>query len=604
MTTTKVFNLKIEDFNNIDWENLLKEASKQTIRSYKTLFGKKNKDLKSEPNNEKEIEIYDFLYFLSNFSFSPSDKHNPFPAFLVGNPSVIDLLAENHITLLKSLLNQIHQPEIQAIFNDLIWIKVKEIAHAKAAIPAYISSAEILTVNPENLGEASRRFERALRLSSQIGEETKLQEIPPLILKVIQKHALTTDNFTCTKLMELLLKTDEHIVDLCAISISAAKRAESMNNWKLAVRYWEIVSTCYHLSKNPKERENAKLKVAEAFVSEALMRISQPDRGHLVACHFFEKAIEAYKKVCFEGKKEKGALKVRKEEVHKLYRVSQKSARFELNEFTIPTPAIPKKITEAIESFKDLSFRDALINLAYMLGFASKKDTLESIKNKRQTSVYSFLANKSTINSDGLVQRKSKSGEEPLNEAILSILKPWRIIRSQYITLACNRITLDHYSNPRSWDWLVYYNPVIPAGHEEIFAQAFDHGLKGNYLIFANLILPQIENSLRHLLESNDTVTSTLPPSGIQQVKSLETVLKEPKLIDIIGEDLQFELSMLLVKDGSNVRNQCCHGTMQAHEFSSENIVYLWQLMLRFCCFSIIQIVTNSSGVEIKLTHE
>ena len=602
MKKTKEFDLTIGDFENIKWENLCKESGKHTIQDYKIIFGEKIKALKLESENEKEIEVYDFLSFLINFRFSPSETQNPFPAYLIGRPSVIDLITLDHISLLENLLKKTQLPEIQAIFNDLIWVKAKKITHARAAIAAYIASAQNLANNPKELMEASWRFERALRLSSQIKEHNKLKEIPPLILEAVQKNALTTDNFTCIYLMELLIKT-KHIEGLCSIATSAAEHSKDKKLYRLESRYWEIVSDCHHLSKDSSEKENAKLKIAEAFVNNALNKVTLPNHGYLAACYYFEKAIEAFKKVNFKSEDKKESLRVRKEAIHKLYRNSQKSARSESKSFTIPLPEIPDQVAEAIESLKDLSFKDALINLAYMHSFISKKDALRKVE-KNQPSIYSLLANKSTIDSEGLILRKSKSGEESLNEALLSSLKPLRVILSQHINLACIRITLDHYSNARSWDWLVRYNPVIPSGHEEIFALAFEHGLKGNYLVFANLILPQIENSLRHLLESNDTITSTLPPSGIQQVKTLETILKEPRLIDIIGEDLHFELSMLLAKEGLNIRNRSCHGTLKTHEFYSEDIIYLWYLMLRFCCFPIIRTLTNSSSEKKNSAQE
>jgi len=51
-------------------------------------------------------------------------------------------------------------------------------------------------------------------------------------------------------------------------------------------------------------------------------------------------------------------------------------------------------------------------------------------------------------------------------------------------------------------DWLpiVFNSPFVPMNREYIFAEGLDAGLKGNFMIAAHLLIPQVENSMRVLL--------------------------------------------------------------------------------------------------------
>lgn len=58
----------------------------------------------------------------------------------------------------------------------------------------------------------------------------------------------------------------------------------------------------------------------------------------------------------------------------------------------------------------------------------------------------------------------------------------------------------------------------------------------------------------------------------------------EPKLEELLGEDLVFDLQGLLVERfGVNLRNRMAHGLMGDDEFASPTVLYLWWLMLRIC---------------------
>ncbi len=62
----------------------------------------------------------------------------------------------------------------------------------------------------------------------------------------------------------------------------------------------------------------------------------------------------------------------------------------------------------------------------------------------------------------------------------------------------------------------------------------------------------------------------------------------EAKLIQVLGEELVFQLKGLLVHHpGANLRNEIAHGTLGVDDFNSGfyglQSIYLWWLALRLC---------------------
>ncbi len=83
-----------------------------------------------------------------------------------------------------------------------------------------------------------------------------------------------------------------------------------------------------------------------------------------------------------------------------------------------------------------------------------------------------------------------------------------------------------------------------------------------------------------------DVIASSLDARGLQKEFDLNAMLYEPKLTEMFGEDIVFELRGLLVEQASsNYRNQLAHGMLEYGAFFSETAAYIWWLILRLCVF-------------------
>jgi hypothetical protein len=71
-------------------------------------------------------------------------------------------------------------------------------------------------------------------------------------------------------------------------------------------------------------------------------------------------------------------------------------------------------------------------------------------------------------------------------------------------------ILSEHGIQRRDFVFLLAGNPLIPPGHEGIYLRGLQSGFFGDWLVAMHLLIPQLEASLRHVLQHRGVVTSTL----------------------------------------------------------------------------------------------
>ena len=160
----------------------------------------------------------------------------------------------------------------------------------------------------------------------------------------------------------------------------------------------------------------------------------------------------------------------------------------------------------------------------------------------------------------------------------------WPIAVRWLIEPARIALVAEHPVQLRDMRFLTQTNPFIRPGHELIYARGIHAGFHGDWLLAMHVLIPQIEASLRHILQQHGVVTSKLESDGIQDERDINKLLWEPKLSQILGDDVLFDLRGILInRFGHNMRNEMSHGLMSAASFSQEASVYLWWLVLRLC---------------------
>jgi Domain of unknown function (DUF4209) len=144
-------------------------------------------------------------------------------------------------------------------------------------------------------------------------------------------------------------------------------------------------------------------------------------------------------------------------------------------------------------------------------------------------------------------------------------------------------ILSEHYVSDETFYPYLMNNPFVRQGHEYLYSKGLFAGLNGDFATAAHLLIPQIESSLRYVLEQHG-VETTILKEGVQEYWTLGKILSHEIIITALGEDIVYELQSLLIeKLYSNLRNDMAHGLVHAGHFFQPAVQYLWWLTLRLC---------------------
>lgn len=118
----------------------------------------------------------------------------------------------------------------------------------------------------------------------------------------------------------------------------------------------------------------------------------------------------------------------------------------------------------------------------------------------------------------------------------------------------------------------------IPADRKWLFANGIYSGFNNDFVTAAHILIPQLENSLKHIFEHQGVLTSKIYEE-IQHDNMLGGILD--LYLKKNGHDIFHELKDFLLENSSvNFRNELCHGLLSPFVIEHYGI-YVWWLTLK-----------------------
>ncbi|MGB3693988.1 MAG: DUF4209 domain-containing protein [Spirulinaceae cyanobacterium] len=384
---------------------------------------------------------------------------------------------------------------------------------------------------------------------------------------------------------------EQRLGDFAKYAKMSEKAATSSGTWDRSRKYWDITSRWYALLQDPENQKRAQMSIAETYVSQSNTAIAKPPASYMVAALHLQKAIEAYRRL--------GGMKEKIEELHKLLLEYQTLSMQEMKMsfFKIDTRGLVKQV---IAQVKGKSFKDVIIQLALMSA-SSRVDSLRlQVEEAFRNYPLQFMTAETLSNETGKVIGRKPSiipNDPDESETAFQIYMHKYALHHRSLTAtaivepALHQINLENNVSIEDFEFIVMNNPFIPPGREMIYAKGLLEGLRGDFLVSTHLLIPQIEHSIRYLMEQQGFIVSGLDDRGIQDEHNINALIRRPELVEILGEDIVFDLKGLLVhRFGNNLRNGMAHGLVDYNNFFSYENSYLWWLTLRLCCLPIIKL--------------
>ena len=130
--------------------------------------------------------------------------------------------------------------------------------------------------------------------------------------------------------------------------------------------------------------------------------------------------------------------------------------------------------------------------------------------------------------------------------------------------IECKSLTTEKIMNR-----LIIPSPIFEEDRYPIISKALDLFFGNDFTVFCHLIVPQIENAICNLVSiSGASVLKPQRNNNGFQLKTLDDLLREKPIIDIIGEDGAYYLRLVLSDQRAlNIRNLLCHGIVPPESF-------------------------------------
>ena len=571
-----------DDFINSGWQDVINSSERKECLAYILAFWKKAQEAK-EAGNVREQAVFEILAAVTGAAIKPESNEEFFA-------EIFQNLTDEHLDFLAEIASDISDPELQARVADILWVKRRDYRMAQLAVTAYLQSATELE-DPDHWTWCFQRIERTLRLARRI--KYQVEAVVAHIEAVLDRYKGEDPLWLSAKLMELL--QEYRLGDptkYAALAEKAATLAESAHDWDRARTYWQIKARWHLIEKDEDKERAAWMLAAETYVKEAEDALQRNPAPYLTASHYLQKAVEAFRNI--RGtQEEKAADKVRAEEVHKLLIQSQEESSKEYITFSKEID-ISKQVEQARAYVRGKEFQDALFALA-LLGASPKISRLrQEVQDTVWMSEFMPVVMKNEMGKVVASQPSNPDDAEAATrfEMYRLAVEYQRLHAQAFIEPARYQLNLEHSVRLNDLLPIVSHSPFVPPEREYLFAKGLYAGLTGDFFTSTHILIPQIENSVRYLLEKRGAVTSGLDDRGIQNEHYLTSTLyprNYPEITSIFDEDTLFDLQGLLVEhSGSNLRNLMAHGRINDDGFLSPLMSYLWWLTLRLCCLPIL----------------
>lgn len=593
----------------LDIEGPLATAKAPCCQYYMNAYGNAAREAK-EKGDGTAAELYSFLGAVTSFLPRFDTPRQPYGSgFQIEDRRGLTPtdLSTSDIAAIREIAERAKDPALRARLFDVIWERTKDHLACGEAAGAYLAAAQHL-LDEEDSVHAVECLHRGLYLAGRLGISKPLfEKARTVAIETTRMAGSETRGYFCCQLMELLLLFNiGDPGEFAAIAERIATEATSAKDMRRARHYWRVAAK-WHKHANSADRATTALQnAAETYVSEADIRSRGSNPSGMVAAHLLSKGIEALRRI--------GGDPARVEDLKRSLAGYQATSIGEMQEFSQEVD-ISILVESARKHVCQPILWDALVRLAFGRPLENPEKLREQVLQLVNKYPFKHLGSMSILDEkgrpiakkDGLLFLQGEAYETALEEEMFHHAASfgWTFATVGFIEPARLQIFNDHKPGLKDLRFVVINNPFVPPGHEEIYLRGIHAGFHGDFIEASHLLVPQIENSLRYVLESHGVDVSNLMSDGTQPVKVLGALLTKEETTQIFGKELCFVLrGCFIEKSGFDFRNKLAHGFLTAEECFSAAPVYIWWLVLRILLTPIFNATAEASRSEFSAPGE
>jgi hypothetical protein len=537
----------------------------------------------------EEKRLLESVAVICGFATNFDSIQEPYqPMFRAGDrrSAIPDDLSAEDLGTVKLLLAKSKVPLLRARLGDILWIRQKDHVAAKVASTDYLAAAHMF-LGPEDWFFSKRYFQRALQLGHRLGRKNEAWiAAEAATVAALNFQLKDTEPLFISHILDVLEEVNAGVPATNADHArSQAEKAAKEKDGHRTRTYYEQEAKFRRLAKDTEREKTARLAAAAGYEMEAQAALARKEPSYLAASHFLALGVEALRRAQAD-QGEIGRLK------GLLLNYQQESVKeMKVFEYKMDLSA-PAEQAAKLVTHDDL--QEALKRLALGRPFTAPDSLRAEVLKLAEDFPISNLFGSSVVDQagrvtehlEGLVGAQASEQESAIEGRMFRHAAQfnWNVRAHAFIEPARQQIWKQHHPQQSALTFLVLNNPFVPPGHENIFLRGLYYGLCGDMLLAAHLLAPQVEQSIRYVLEQNGVDVSNLESDLTQPVKTLGPLLTMPQTKAAFGEDCVFELRGLLIeKLGYSWRHRIAHGFATEGECYDAPTSNLWWVVLRLC---------------------
>ena len=565
-----------DDFLGINLDEILKGTK------YFDDYSSKFADLCKENFSNGNLKASKVFYLLRNacsMALKPGSINESYEAgCVVGDcrSAILEDFTEQDLEFFESILDGITDCRLKSRIADILWIlkSPKNTKFLEIATEEYSK----IPLEPKSLNQSKiDAFERAIRLS-RLSKITKNQyaEISNQIFECFNK-AEPTDRYYCLRMSYLLdiVKLDKKLQSSVAEKLeNFADTFAKEEEFIAAIDYYQGSQKWHKKLKNSRKIAETALKMANILIEKA------KENGAISSKIDIEQALKELRSIPKKDRNELG-IDRKIDEICELIEQNNQDIGSEMSLIATDKIDISRYQNNAKLAVKGRQLSEAILCLANITANPLYEDIKKSSENLLKKSLFSNFITQIYVDADGRKLQQIMTKDDRLKHemyqqyhihvelAVDGRILPafWQILEEHRVSM---RLIYDICRN----------SSIVPADRADIWAQGLYYGFDRDFLVSSHLLIPQIEHLARILLQQEKIPTTTIDEYGIESEKSINSLLEEPKIYELLGRDLTEELKFLLTEPmGLNYRNKICHGLVSESPNSAD--IYIWWLCLK-----------------------
>jgi hypothetical protein len=594
----------LADLQNLDFESPIAGSTSADTRelSYQFQAAACSSNETAQPPDTPATRVFTMLAAVTGMHFKPEERHEPFgPMFALANGCRSAIPSDfhgAHVDLLAELAKRAKHSVLRARLADVCWLLDRKRGNlGSTAVFAYVE-----IVHKTDSGELKFQFKNSdgaleyhardyLRRALQVGRAIGWEKAETIAAReaviMLRKRAIET-----RALMPVLWFAELDLVygvsnpEEVAAAIDEVLAVSSADtNSHVVVGLWKLAARAYHLAKKDEDKYRCQSEAAECFVAEAATDLAGPNSA-MLAAHKLSSAIAQLHGI--PGKRDR-----RKELQHRLIEVQ---ARIPEQMSTFSHKLDLRDFAEEVE--KSIG-RVGLIDKLFLFANLSRSPEPEELfKNAVETirkHPLSSLFGTSHLDREGKVIHRTQGGgfgDDGDDSAVRQRIAQSETIRRQVtafgqIEVARQTIVNQHFLSEDVFASLLQHSPFVPPYLVATFCCGFLRFFQGDFVSATYILIPLLENSLRHVLKASDyDVTTFDDATQTQEDRTISSLFEQMRteLDEVFTKAITTDIeNVFLSKPGPHLRHSLAHGLLHDGTPYGADAIYGCWLIFQLC---------------------